>query len=51
VRRLAAALAEKEEIERARELIAWFMRRYPTAGERLAYARARYAAWKRPFST
>ena len=47
-RRLALALAEDEEIERARELIAWFKRRYPTAGQRLAYARRKYAEWTTP---
>jgi len=46
--RLALALAEEEEIERARELIAWFMRRYPTVRERLAYARRKYAEWTTP---
>ena len=44
-RRLALALAEEEEIEQARALIAWFQRRYPTAGQRLAYARRKYAEW------
>lgn len=47
-RRLALALAESDEIERARELIAWFKRRYPTAGQRLAYARRKYAEWTSP---
>lgn len=46
--RLARALAETEEIERARELIAWFKRRYPTARERLDYARRKYAEWTAP---
>lgn len=33
------------EREEARALIAWFRRRYPTARERLAYAREAYARW------
>jgi len=47
-RRLALALAEEGECERARELIIWFRTRYPTAGQRLAYARRKYAEWTRP---
>jgi hypothetical protein len=47
-RRLALALAETEEIERARELCAWFRRRYPSARERLAYARRKHEEWTRP---
>lgn len=47
-RRVDAALAEKEEIERQIELIDWFLRRYPTAKDRLAYARRKYAEWTRP---
>jgi hypothetical protein len=46
-RRLAAALAEKEEIERLGELIDWFSRRYPTGHERSAYVRRKYAEWTR----
>jgi hypothetical protein len=34
--------AEREEI---RSLVSWFTRRYPTAQERLAYARRAYARW------
>ena len=34
--------AEREAIL---ESIAWFMRRYPTPGERLAAARRAYAQW------
>lgn len=45
---LASALADEEEIAEQRALIAWFRRRYPTAGERLAYARNMYAQWTRP---
>lgn len=36
--------AEREEILAS---IAWFMRRYPTPGERLAAARRAYAQWAR----
>ena len=37
------------EAERAgvRELCEWFMRRYPTPAERLAYVRQAYARWQR----
>jgi hypothetical protein len=34
-----------EERAEARALIAWFRRRYPTARQRLAYARQAYARW------
>jgi hypothetical protein len=34
---------EQEETER---LLAWFARRYPTPGARLAYARRAYRRWK-----
>jgi len=46
-RRLALALAEKEELEAARELVAWFKRRYPTVKERFDYVRRRRAEWLR----
>jgi hypothetical protein len=46
-RRVDAALAETEEIAEQVELIRWFSRRYPTAKERLAYARRKYAEWTR----
>jgi hypothetical protein len=49
-RRVDAALAEHEEIEHQVELITWFSRRYPTARERLAYARRKYAAWTKPLA-
>jgi hypothetical protein len=45
--RVRAALAESEEMQRQAELIAWFSRRYPTAKERLAYARRKYAEMTR----
>ena len=40
-------LASRTPEERAAdiELIAWFMRRYPTPEERLAYARRAYRRW------
>jgi hypothetical protein len=47
-RRLAAALAEEDEIQANAKLCEWFCRRYPTAGDRLAYARRKYAEWTRP---
>ncbi len=48
-RRVRASLAELEgpELENLQELIAWFQRRYPTAKERLSYARRAYARWVR----
>lgn len=46
-RRLREALADEEQMQRNRELCQWFLRRYPTAGERLAYARRKYAEWTR----
>ena len=46
-RRVDAALAESEEIAEQVNLIRWFSRRYPTAKERLAYARRKYAEWTR----
>lgn len=41
---LAVPIGEAEE-EEARSLIRWFRRRYPTPGERLAYARRAYRRW------
>jgi hypothetical protein len=41
----SAPLSEKER-EGILELLAWFRRRYPSPGERLAYARRAYARWK-----
>ena len=40
--RVAAALADADRQRELCELIRWFKRRYPTAEERLAYARRRY---------
>jgi hypothetical protein len=42
--RLAIPLSP-EEIERTRELVRWFCRRYPTVGERFAYVRRAYKRW------
>jgi hypothetical protein len=36
-----------EQAERL-ALISWFMKRYPTARERLAYARRKAHEWRRP---
>jgi hypothetical protein len=41
---LAIPLGEAEREENA-SLIRWFQRRYPTPGERLAYARRAYRRW------
>jgi hypothetical protein len=35
-----------EERDQVRALVAWFRRRYPTALERLAYARLAYRRWR-----
>ena len=45
---LAARLGERE-LEESRELVRWFLRRYPTPAERLAYARRAYARWSLSF--
>jgi hypothetical protein len=36
-----------EELAEMQALIAWFLRRYPTVRERLAYVRRATAAWRR----
>ena len=36
-----------DEIESVADLVRWFTTRYPTARERLAYARRAYARWAR----
>ena len=41
---LAVPLGEAER-EETLSLIRWFRRRYPTPGERLAYARRAYRRW------
>jgi hypothetical protein len=44
LRRLHMPMSERER-EEGQELIRWFKRRYPTARERLAYAREAYRRW------
>lgn len=44
VSRLHVPIGERERQE-GEALIRWFTRRYPTAGERLAYARQAYRRW------
>jgi hypothetical protein len=44
VRRTSAPI-EGRELEEARALCSWFVRRYPTVRERLAYARRKYREW------
>jgi hypothetical protein len=44
---LRAALSDDEDMEAQVELIRWFKKRYPTARERLAYTRRKYAEWTR----
>jgi hypothetical protein len=46
-RQLALALADREEMEAIQDQIRWFKRRYPTAGERLRWARRTYDQWMR----
>ena len=41
-RLVQGALADTREIEERTALVEWFMRRYPTPRERLAYARRKY---------
>ena len=41
-RRVRASLADEQSIADNIELIDWFVRRYPTAEARLAYARRKY---------
>ncbi len=41
-RRVEALLADEAGLWERVELVAWFMRRYPTARERLSYARRKY---------
>jgi hypothetical protein len=38
---------EEDERQEILDLVAWFTRRYPTAGERLASARRAYQEWSR----
>lgn len=44
--RLAIVPAE-EDVEETMDLVRWFMGRYPTAQERFAYIRRKYAEWTR----
>ena len=44
-RRLAAALADEEQMAANMELCRWFLRRYPTAADRLEYVRRKYKEW------
>ena len=41
-RQVQRALSDQDELEERAALVAWFMRRYPTPRERLAYARRKY---------
>jgi hypothetical protein len=41
-RRVQHLLSDPDELEERAVLVAWFMRRYPTPRERLAYARRKY---------
>jgi hypothetical protein len=45
-RRLAVPPSE-EDVARTGELVRWFCRRYPTAKERFAFIRRKYAEWTR----
>lgn len=46
-RRRAAMPLTDDERGRTLELVRWFRRRYPTAADRLAYARRAYKRWTR----
>lgn len=46
-RRVQECLADVESLGEAVDLIRWFSRRYPTARERMAYVRRKYAEWTR----
>ena len=46
-RRVAAPLTE-DEVRETLELVRWFTRRYPSAKERLSYARRKFEEWTRP---
>jgi hypothetical protein len=37
----------EDEVEELAELVRWFVGRYPTAKERFAYVRRKYAEWTR----
>ena len=46
-KRLSTPLSEDEARE-LQALIRWFIRRYPTAKQRLIYARRKFTEWTRP---
>jgi len=46
LRRIESPLTD-EEIEDTRQLVEWFLRRYPTPLARLRYVRRKYAEWTR----
>ena len=37
----------EEDVQETMELVRWFVGRYPTAKERFAYVRRKYAEWTR----
>jgi hypothetical protein len=45
--RRSAVPPTDEEVAEFMELVRWFTRRYPTAKERFAYVRRKYAEWTR----
>ena len=46
--RLRAIPVTSEEVAEVAALVAWFVRRYPTARERFAYIRRARTRWTRP---
>ena len=44
-KRLAAIPVTEEDREQTLELVRWFVRRYPTPADRLAYVRRAYRRW------
>lgn len=45
--RRAAVPPTDEEVDELHDLVRWFVGRYPTAKERFAYIRRKYAEWTR----
>lgn len=45
--RIRAIPRTEDEVAETLELVRWFRRRYPTAQERFAYVRRKYAEWTR----
>jgi hypothetical protein len=43
----AAVPLSRDEVAATLELVRWFRERYPTATDRLTYARRAYARWRR----